>query len=173
MRAWPRLLRHPLRGLLPRSLDCTWLRLPRTLDCPRCRLWLPLDLGCPLPRLLPLESGACLRRSVLRGRYPLPGFAAAFRRAPDRRALLHRRCLVRTLRIRLPRTSSLKRALMSRLSRRGPSLSCLRLEVLPHCGVTRLIAIVLRQQRVLLLPAGIPVSGKLPLEQRQRGGSRN
>ena len=76
----------------------------------------------------------------------------------DRRtALLERRWRVDTLHILRPGTPLLRRSLRSPLRRRGRSLHCLRLIVLPHYGVARLVTIVLAVKRLLLLHSGIPI----------------
>ena len=94
------------------------------------RPWrLLLTLDCPLRRRLPLILGC--------------------------RASLLSRALGWGGRLR---TGGRWRSLLSPLSRRGRSLRCLLLIVLPHYGVTRLVTVILVVKRRLLLRSGIPVS---------------
>ena len=59
--------------------------------------------------------------------------------------------------ILLPGTSLLARSRLFPLRRRGRSLHCPLLIVLPYYGVTRLITVILAVKRLLLLDSGIPI----------------
>ena len=113
-------------------------------------------------RLLPLllDCRASLLRRRLGWRCPPNVFACPLRRLCARNgwtALLERLLRVGTLDIALPGASLLRRSLLSALRRRGRSLHCLLLIVLPHYGVARLVTVVLAAKHLLLLRSGIPV----------------
>ena len=57
----------------------------------------------------------------------------------------------------LPGTSLLRRSLLSPLRRRGRSLHCVLLIVLPRYGAARLVTVILVVKRPLLLHSGIPI----------------
>ena len=101
-----------------------------------------------------------LRRGLGWGR-PLNVFASPLRRlcAGDGwRALLNRRCWrVGTLGTLRRGISFLRHCLLFPLRRRGPSLRCLLLIVLPHYGVTRLVTVILALKLLLLLDSWIPI----------------
>ena len=58
----------------------------------------------------------------------------------------------------LPATPLLRRSLLFALRRRGRSLHCLLLIVLPHYGVARLVTVILAAKHLLLLHSRISVS---------------
>lgn len=169
------LLFHPWRLLL--MLCRRWLLLPLLLYCRGSlfmlcrwrRLLLPLILGCRgtlltlcRRRLLLLFAncrGALLSRRLDRGRFIMGVFTTLLRRlrTPVRRsALLGRLWLLNRL---LLRTFHLRLFLSAALSRRRRSLLFyLLFNMLAHYRVTRLVAVILAAQRLLLFQLWITIS---------------